>query len=92
MPLFEYECTRCSEKSEHLYDNYASRDILLKCEVCGGDSRFVVSAPMFRMQGQTRMDSPEQVFEGQPTQLAEGAKKYKRDRLKKGRRISVGDR
>jgi len=96
MPVYEYECERCAHVQEEVFSSYRDRASLVPCKVCGGHARFIISAPSFVMTDSDgcsviRIDSPEKVFEGQPPELAEGARKYKRDILKKGKRISVGD-
>lgn len=90
MPLYEYLCSRCSLVTEDIFESYRTRPTLLTCPTCGGSAYYKVSVP-HAVFGPPTMDSPDQVFEGHPPQIAEGAKKYKRDVLKKGRRISIND-
>ena len=49
MPLYEYECTQCGERTEMLqrFDD----EPLSVCPVCGGPVRKLVSAPAVQFKG-----------------------------------------
>ena len=49
MPIFEYECTACGERVEHL--QLSSDAPLAECPECGGAVRKLMSAPAFQFKG-----------------------------------------
>lgn len=49
MPIFEYECTQCGERTEHL--QLSASAPLSKCPECGGTVRKLMSAPAFQFKG-----------------------------------------
>ncbi len=49
MPIFEYECTDCGERVEHL--QLSSDAPLAECPECGGAVRKLMSAPAFQFKG-----------------------------------------
>ena len=49
MPIYEYECTECSERSELLVSHGDSSE--KTCSVCGGSLRKLISAPSFQFKG-----------------------------------------
>ncbi len=49
MPIFEYECTECGERVEHL--QLSSDSPLKACPVCGAEVRKLMSAPAFQFKG-----------------------------------------
>ncbi|MCX5832702.1 MAG: zinc ribbon domain-containing protein [Deltaproteobacteria bacterium] len=36
MPIYEYECTKCGKRYEHLHASEATRDDAPDCPECGG--------------------------------------------------------
>ena len=49
MPIYEYECTECAERSELLVSHGDSSE--KTCSVCGGSLRKLISAPSFQFKG-----------------------------------------
>ena len=49
MPIYEYECTDCGERVEHL--QLSSDSPLTECAKCAGDLRKLMSAPAFQFKG-----------------------------------------
>lgn len=49
MPIYEYQCQQCGERSEVL--QRISADPLTRCESCGGDLKKLISAPAFQFKG-----------------------------------------
>lgn len=49
MPIFEYECTQCDQRTEHL--QLSSGAPLTACPECGGEVRKLMSAPAFQFKG-----------------------------------------
>lgn len=49
MPIFEYECTECGERTEHL--QLSSDSPLVECPQCGGVLRKLLSVPAFQFKG-----------------------------------------
>ncbi len=49
MPIYEYECEKCKEVSEHLQS--ASAEPLETCENCGGKLTKIVTSSTFHLYG-----------------------------------------
>lgn len=49
MPIFEYECTKCGHRTEHL--QLSSGAPLTACPECNGKVRKLMSAPAFQFKG-----------------------------------------
>ncbi len=49
MPNYEYECTKCRHRFEHIQK--FSDPLLKKCPECGGKLEQVLSAPAVRFKG-----------------------------------------
>lgn len=49
MPIFEYECTECGKRTEHL--QLSSAVPLTACPECNGKVRKLMSAPAFQFKG-----------------------------------------
>jgi len=49
MPIYEYECNKCGERTEKLIRNGDSG--LKECPHCGGDVTKLLSAPMIQFKG-----------------------------------------
>ena len=49
MPLFEYECTACGERTEILHR--ASDPPYVHCPKCGGDVKKLISSPAIQFKG-----------------------------------------
>lgn len=49
MPIFEYECTQCGHRTEHL--QLSSGAPLEACPECNGEVRKLMSAPAFQFKG-----------------------------------------
>ena len=49
MPIYEYQCRQCGERSEAL-QRFADSP-LSECEQCGGELRKLISAPAFQFKG-----------------------------------------
>jgi putative FmdB family regulatory protein len=49
MPIFEYECTQCGKRLEHLQLN--SDSPLAACPECAGELKRLMSAPAFQFKG-----------------------------------------
>lgn len=49
MPLYEYLCTDCKERTAKLQSFSASNR--LKCPKCGGEARRVISQSSFQLKG-----------------------------------------
>jgi len=49
MPIFEYECTDCGKRTEHL--QLSSSAPLTACPECDGAVRKLMSAPAFQFKG-----------------------------------------
>ena len=49
MPIYEYSCLQCGERTEEL--QRLSDDPLTVCETCGGELKKLLSAPAFQFKG-----------------------------------------
>jgi putative FmdB family regulatory protein len=49
MPIYEYQCTKCNERSE-VIQKFSDPPISV-CEKCGGDVRKLMSAPAIQFKG-----------------------------------------
>lgn len=49
MPIFEYECIKCGQRTEHL--QLSSTAPLSACPECDGEVRKLMSAPAFQFKG-----------------------------------------
>ena len=49
MPIYEYDCQECGNRSEELQGLHAS--VLTVCKVCGGPLKKLISAPSFQFKG-----------------------------------------
>ena len=49
MPLYEYECTACHQRTEKI-QKFSDPEITI-CPHCGGELKRVISAPAFAMKG-----------------------------------------
>ncbi len=49
MPIYEYDCQKCGNRSEELQSLHAP--VLTVCELCGGPLKKRISAPAFQFKG-----------------------------------------
>ena len=49
MPIYEYQCQSCGNRSEAM--QRVSEPPLETCEDCGGDLKKLISAPAFQFKG-----------------------------------------
>jgi len=50
MPIYEYECTKCGNISEHLVP-MKFRDNTQECPECSSPTVVIISAPQIRLEG-----------------------------------------
>lgn len=49
MPIYEYQCLQCDDRSEELQGINDPR--LTECSICGGELKKLMSAPSFQFKG-----------------------------------------
>ena len=49
MPIYEYSCLKCGERTEAL--QRLADEPLTTCETCGGELKKLLSAPAFQLKG-----------------------------------------
>ena len=49
MPIYEYDCQKCGDRSEELQG--LSSPVLTVCKLCGGALKKMISAPAFQFKG-----------------------------------------
>jgi putative FmdB family regulatory protein len=49
MPIYEYQCQRCGQRSEHM--QRVADPPLTVCESCGGELKRLISAPAVQFKG-----------------------------------------
>ena len=49
MPIYEYDCQKCGNRSEELQSLHAP--VLTVCKLCGGALKKTISAPAFQFKG-----------------------------------------
>lgn len=50
MPIYEYQCKKCSGIFE-LFESMKSKDEPRKCSKCGGDAKRIISLSSFQLKG-----------------------------------------
>lgn len=50
MPIYEYQCKKCSEVFE-LFESINSNNETRKCSRCGGDAKRIISMSHFQLKG-----------------------------------------
>jgi len=50
MPIYEYQCEKCSEVFE-LFESINSKNETRKCSKCGGEARRIISLSNFQLKG-----------------------------------------
>ncbi|WP_273266881.1 FmdB family zinc ribbon protein [Flexistipes sinusarabici] len=50
MPIYEYQCEKCSDVFE-LFESINSKSEIRKCSKCGGDSKRIISLSNFQLKG-----------------------------------------
>ena len=69
MPIYEYSCLKCGERTEALQSLYDAP--LTTCEACGGELKKLLSAPSFQFKGSGWYVTDYAKKGGKPTESSE---------------------
>ncbi len=42
MGIYVFQCQKCDHAEEHVYTEWSSRPDAIRCEKCGGESRYII--------------------------------------------------